>query len=140
MQWKKVVNTLIPFKDKDNHVLYMELESMTYSKCDWVYHLLGLIQGAAAGLGFWVFGLPEPVFWAILCAFASIIPVVGTMVVWVPAGIIHMATGHVWQGLAILRYGALFIGNIDNIFRFVLQKKFADVHPIDNRAGRNYRP
>jgi predicted PurR-regulated permease PerM len=57
------------------------------------------------------------------------VPVVGTTVVWVPIVIYLFATGKTGMGIGLLIYGAVLVGSVDNIFRFIWQKKFADVHP-----------
>jgi predicted PurR-regulated permease PerM len=65
----------------------------------------------------------------------SFLPVVGTAMVWIPAGIYIITAKTNWQGSGILIYGAVVITNIDNVFRFWLQKKFADVHPLVTVLG-----
>ena len=97
--------------------------------------LLAILQGICAGLGFWIFGLDEPWFWGVICGFMSFLPVVGTAMVWIPAGIYMLTANTSWQGSGILIYGAIVITNIDNVFRFWLQKKFADVHPLVTVLG-----
>jgi predicted PurR-regulated permease PerM len=54
----------------------------------------GLAQGVFAGVGFWISGLPQPAFFGAATALASLVPGVGTMLVWVPAGLFLVATGH----------------------------------------------
>jgi predicted PurR-regulated permease PerM len=41
-----------------------------------------------------------------------------------------LSTNQNWQGMGLLTYGVIVISNVDNVFRFVLQKKFANVHPL----------
>lgn len=72
--------------------------------------ITGLIQGALAGVGYWATGVPDPAFFGALTAVASLVPAVGTLLVWVPAGVYLMATGHVGRGVAELVYGALVVG------------------------------
>jgi len=91
--------------------------------------------GLLAGLGYWVFGLDEPWFWGAITGFMSFIPVVGTAAVWIPAGIYQLVNGETWQGWGILLFGLVIITNIDNVVRFALQKKFADVHPLITVLG-----
>jgi len=70
----------------------------------------GVIQGVFAGLGYWITGVPDPAFFGALTAVASIVPAVGTLLVWIPAGIYLMATGHVAAGVVELVWGALVVG------------------------------
>lgn len=123
------VNNYLPFTVENKSILGSELESQTLSNSIAV-PLIACIQGAAAGLGYWLFGIEEAVFWAVLTAFASILPLVGSTLIWAPAGILLLAMGNTWSGLGLLIYGAIVIINIDNVARFILQKRFADVHPV----------
>jgi predicted PurR-regulated permease PerM len=123
------VNNYLPFTEENKRILGHELESQTLSNAIGV-PLIAVIQGTAAGIGYWIFGIEEPVFWAALTAFASLLPLVGSTLIWAPAAIIIMATGDMWMGVGLLAYGAIVIINIDNVARFLIQKRFADVHPI----------
>ncbi len=72
--------------------------------------LTGLLQGVLAGLGYWMTGVPDPAFFGALTAVASIVPAVGTLLVWIPAGLYLMITGHTVAGIIELVYGALVVG------------------------------
>lgn len=123
------VNNYLPFTAENKRLLGDELESQTLSNAIGV-PLIAIIQGSAAGLGYWIFGVDEPVFWAALTAFASLLPIVGSTLIWAPASIVLMATDELWMGVGLLIYGFVVIINIDNVARFIIQKRFADVHPI----------
>ncbi len=123
------VNNYLPFEHENIDEMAKELESQTLSNAVGV-PLVGTIQGVAAGIGYWIFGLNEPVFWAAITAFTSLLPFIGTALIWVPASIFIMASGNLWAGLGLFTYGTLVIMNIDNVARFMIQKKFADVHPM----------
>jgi predicted PurR-regulated permease PerM len=78
----------------------------------------GLAQGAFAGLGFLVTGVPEPAFFGAATALASLIPGVGTLLVWVPTGIFLIANGHVAKGVLMMVWGAvLVVGVSDYVIR-----------------------
>jgi len=74
----------------------------------------GLVQGALATLGYWVFGVPEPAFLGAATAVASLLPTVGTMLVWIPAGVFLLATGHAAKGVAELAYGLLVVVGVSD--------------------------
>lgn len=76
-----------------------------------------LIQGSLMTLAFWVLGLPSPLFWGVVTAFCSLIPVVGTALVWVPAAIALLVQHHWWRALILVAWGAGFVGLVDNIVR-----------------------
>jgi predicted PurR-regulated permease PerM len=130
--WRSITDMIVyysPYKKENSELLAKELISQTYSNVLGA-PLLAIIQGIFAIIGFSVFGLNEPVFWGIMCGFLSFFPFVGSALIWVPAGIIQLSMAEQWQGIGILIYGAVVITNIDNVFRFVIQKKIANVHPL----------
>ena len=82
--------------------------------------VVALVQGALGGLIFWALGIRAPLLWAALMAVLSLLPVVGTGLVWVPVALYFLVTGAVWQGLLLIAYGVLVIGLVDNVLRPVL--------------------
>ena len=79
--------------------------------------LTALLQGVLGAIGFAIFGLPSPVVFGAIMAFLSLLPVGGTALVWVPAGIVLLAQGAAGRGLGILAWGALIVGLADNWFK-----------------------
>jgi predicted PurR-regulated permease PerM len=80
--------------------------------------LTGLAQGLLAGIGYWATGVPQAAFFGALTAVASLLPGVGTLLVWVPAGVYLIFTGHTVAGVAELIYGAVVVvGVSDSILR-----------------------
>jgi predicted PurR-regulated permease PerM len=78
----------------------------------------GLVQGLLAGVGFWITGVPKPVFLGIATAIASLVPVFGTPLVWVPAGLYLFAIGHPTMAGILLLWGALLVvGFSDYVIR-----------------------
>ena len=68
-------------------------------------------------------GIGAPLLWAVVMAFLSLLPVVGAGLVWLPVALYFLATGAVWQGLALIAYGTLVIGLVDNFLRPILVGK-----------------
>lgn len=126
---KNRIIRMFPYKEENAELFAKELVSQTYSNVIGA-PLLAIIQCIFAIVGFYIFGLNEPIFWGIICGVLSFIPFVGTALVWVPAGLVQLSVAETWQGIGLLIYGAVVITNVDNVFRFVLQKKIADVHPL----------
>lgn len=71
----------------------------------------------------------------ILAGFASILPIIGTGLIWLPIAIYELAQGNTWQGITLILWGILFLGTIDNVIRLLLARKIADVHPIVSVLG-----
>lgn len=82
--------------------------------------LVGLAQGTVGGIVMAVLGVPNALLWAVVMGFASLLPAVGTGLVWVPASLYLFATGDVWQGVVMALAGMLVIGSIDNVLRPIL--------------------
>ena len=80
-------------------------------------------QGALGGLIFWVLDIQGPVMWGVLMAFLSLLPAVGASLIWGPVAIYFLATGAVWQAVALTAYGVCVIGLVDNVLRHVLVGK-----------------
>lgn len=85
--------------------------------------LVAMAQGALGGLAFWFLDIHAALLWAVLMAFMSLVPAVGASLVWVPVAIYLLASGAVWQGVALFLYGVLVISLIDNILRPILVGK-----------------
>jgi predicted PurR-regulated permease PerM len=87
-----------------------------------VYGLLitAITQGVLAGVGYWVVGLAAPVLLGALTAILSIVPLVGTAIVWVPVGIYLLSVGLVWKGIIMLTWGAVLVHPADQVLRPIL--------------------
>lgn len=92
--------------------------------------ILAVAQGVIALIGYLIFGVGNAVFLGLLTGVASVVPVLGTMLVYVPVAIYQLATGEVFNGIAMTIYGFVLIGGIDNVLRFTILRKLADIHPL----------
>jgi predicted PurR-regulated permease PerM len=128
------VMKLLPVGQADLSKFTEELKAQTFSNVLGA-PVLATLQGLVAALGYWIFGINEPLFWGVITGFFSFIPMVGGALIWLPSAILLYTTGHEYHALALLVYGILVISMIDNVLRFVLQKKFADVHPLITVMG-----
>lgn len=79
--------------------------------------LIGVIQGAAAGVAFWAAGVPGPAFWGTVMAVLSVIPALGAALVWIPTVIYLFLTGHTAAGIGLLLWCALVVSTVDNFLR-----------------------
>jgi predicted PurR-regulated permease PerM len=125
---EKSLDKNIPMDSDDIQMLGDELKAQTYSNAIGA-PLLALVQGIFAWIGYMIFGIQDAFFWGMMTGFFSFIPFVGSALIWGPAAIYQFTYGASWQGIGIIAFGILVIGTVDNIFRFVFQKQFADVHP-----------
>jgi predicted PurR-regulated permease PerM len=86
-------------------------------------------QGIAGGIGLWIAGI-SPVFWATMMAFTSLIPAVGTALVWVPAAGYLLLEGNWGKALFLVVWSALVVGSIDNFLRPMLMKGEGQISSI----------
>jgi predicted PurR-regulated permease PerM len=124
----------LPFSNSKIKMFGSELKAQTFSNAIGV-PLIALVQGVFAFVIYYLTGLPEAAFWGILTGFSSVIPIVGTGIIWLPAALYLFAIGHIWQGAVVVAWSALVMGSMDNVIRFVLAKKMADVHPVVTVLG-----
>jgi predicted PurR-regulated permease PerM len=93
------------------------------------------VQGSLVGLSFWLFGIPEPLFYGLVAIFASFLPIVGSAIIFVPGAIYAFITGNTAGGTGMLLVGYIVIINIDNVLRLVISKKLGDAHPLITLLG-----
>ncbi|MFZ4863171.1 AI-2E family transporter [Sphingobacterium sp. Mn56C] len=132
VHYKKMENYIanaIPFSLKSKMEVWHEVDLMVRSNALGI-PILGLCQGLVAMFGYWFFGVDNFVLWGILTGISSIVPVLGTMTIYVPLCVVVLATGNTVNGLGLLAYCFLLVGSIDNILRFTILKKLGDVPPM----------
>jgi predicted PurR-regulated permease PerM len=91
---------------------------------------VGLAQGVLNGAALAVLRVPSALLLGVATAFCSLIPIVGTMLVWLPAAIFLMVTGHVWKGAILILWGSAVVGTIDNIIRPLVLGSRVELHPL----------
>jgi predicted PurR-regulated permease PerM len=92
---------------------------------------VALGQGVFLGIGFWFVGVRSPVLWGMIGGLASIIPVAGAPLVWVPAVVGFLVMGAYGKALILALWGSLIVGSIDNILRpFVVSGSGDKQHPL----------
>ncbi len=85
--------------------------------------VVAIVQGALGGLMFWFLGIQAPLLWGVVMAFLSLLPAVGTAMVWGPVAIYFLFTGAIMQGVILMAFGVLVIGLVDNVLRPILVGK-----------------
>jgi predicted PurR-regulated permease PerM len=85
--------------------------------------VVAIVQGVLGGLIFWILGVRAPVLWGALMAVLSLLPAVGSALVWLPVAIYFLVTGAIWEGIVLIAFGVLVIGLVDNVLRPVLVGK-----------------
>ncbi len=124
----------IPLKDENTLLLRRETNSLVYSNAIGI-PLIALLQGLLGLIIYIILGVNEPMFWFIVTCLASMIPVVGAALAYVPVAILLFANGMNVKGIVMLAYGFGVISTLDSLFRFWLQKKIGDIHPLITAFG-----
>jgi predicted PurR-regulated permease PerM len=79
--------------------------------------VIGIVQGALGGLGLAVAGIPGAAFWGTIMVVLSIIPGIGTALIWVPAVIYLLISGATTAGIGLAIWSAGVVGTVDNVLR-----------------------
>jgi predicted PurR-regulated permease PerM len=106
----------LPLTDADKQRMVGKFVSVTRATLKGTI-LIGVAQGLLGGVAFWAVGIDGAIFWATVMTVLSIIPGIGSALVWVPAAIILMTTGEIWRGVALALFCALIVGSVDNVLR-----------------------
>ncbi|MEA4857296.1 MAG: AI-2E family transporter [Solidesulfovibrio sp.] len=111
---------LLPLSTDQENRIFRQLDDVAKSVILGAF-VIALAQGAAGGLGLFIVGV-QPFFWGCMMGFASLIPVVGTAIIWLPVSLYLMLTGQ-WQwGLFLIGWGAVVVSSIDSIIRPILMQ------------------
>ena len=110
---------LVPFDESIQEDMVRESRDLIFASVA-VALVIALLQGALGGLAFTVGGISSPIFWAVLIAFFSLVPVVGSALIWVPAALFLAFTGHWGRAIAVVVICGGVAGVADNIVRPLL--------------------
>lgn len=128
------LSSLIPMKNINKKETIEKINVMVKSNAIGI-PMIALLQGLISWVGYMFFGVPNAFLAAFLTGLCSIVPIVGTTVVWVPMAIYFAVLGLWGKAIGLLVFGTICISQSDNLFRFILQKKLADTHPLITIAG-----
>ncbi len=126
---EKFLDGFIPLKEENVDLLGKETKMMIRANAIGI-PVLAIVQGIIATLGYWIFGVEDYALWGFLTGIFSMVPIVGTAVIWVPVTAYLFATDQTGHAIGLLIYSLVLITNIDYVVRLTLLKKFMDVHPL----------
>jgi predicted PurR-regulated permease PerM len=106
----------LPMEDAEERQLLEKFRSVTRATLKGTA-VIGLLQGALAGVALAVAGVPSAMFWGALMVVLSVFPGIGIGLVWVPASIVLVANGHTVEGVLLAAFCGLIVGSIDNVLR-----------------------
>jgi len=119
----------LPLQDHDERRILEKFTSVTRATLKGTA-VIGILQGGLAGFAFWVVGIPSSVFWGAIMTVLSIIPGIGTALIWGPAAIILAASGHIAKAAGLAVFCAIVVGSVDNVLRPKLVGKDTQMHEL----------
>jgi predicted PurR-regulated permease PerM len=117
-----------PLKNNYDMEIFRKFRAVSYTVFVSTF-ITAAAQGVIGAIGFIIIGLPA-FFAGILMGFLSLLPYIGSAFIYVPVGVYLLLIGEVWKGIFLLAWGAIVIGNTDNILRGYMIKGKAQVNPI----------
>lgn len=133
-QFIESLYSYLPLHPENISIIGHDIKSIVKSNAIGI-PIIAILQGFVALLGFYMFGVPNPWFWFVVTTIGSMIPFIGTALGVVPVVILLYSTGQNWEATAMLIYGIAIVGSTDNVFRVVVQKRLADIHPLITLIG-----
>ncbi len=130
------IERILPLKDKYRKHVFKKFNDMAYAV---IYGsiIIAVIQGTLGGIGFFIFGVPSPLLWGVVMVFASLIPYVGSSIIWFPAALVLIFNGYlntetsmIIKGVLLMLYGIFIVGTIDNILKPKIIGDKSGLHPV----------
>ena len=110
---------MLPLGDEREHFLLSKFAEVSRATIKGTL-VVGIVQGTLGGIMFAILGIQSAIFWAVVMTILSVIPAVGSALIWIPAAIYLIANGMLIKGIVLIAFGALVIGMVDNILRPML--------------------
>jgi predicted PurR-regulated permease PerM len=115
----KKLMVLSPLPLEYEVVLFKKFKEISLATLYGIF-LTSIAQGIVGGIGFVIAGIPNALFWGTAIAVFSLVPMVGTSLIWFPASVVLIATGNIQAGVFLFLYGLLVVSTVDNFLRAFL--------------------
>jgi predicted PurR-regulated permease PerM len=123
------VRTTLPFAPAQQERIFTRL-GQTVNAVTYGIGITAVVQGVLAGILYWILGVPFPAFWGLLTAIVAPIPIGGTGLVWVPAGVYLILAQSLVRGVILLACGTLLVSTIDNVLKAYLISGRTQLPPL----------
>jgi len=121
------VQSLLPFSKEVENKIFKSSKEIT-SSVIYGQIIIGIIQGISAGIGFFIFQVPNALLLTLFASIAGIIPIIGTGIIWAPVVIYLFLTGNTFGAIGVLIFG-IFSSVIDNLLKPLFVSKRTTMHP-----------
>ncbi len=130
--WERIRSAILAYSPLENKLDKDIIKTLTVTIRSVVKGslVIAVCQGFAAGLGFWLLGLPNPAVWGLMAVFAALIPFFGTMIIVFPASLYLFFISSPIAGIVLFLWGALIVSSLDNILRPILMEREVKIHPF----------
>ena len=125
----KFISDNSPLEEKYTGALFARIKTSVSSVIKGSL-IVALVQGIVSGIGFWIFGVPNPALWGGFAAVAALVPTLGTSLVMLPMILFLLFTGSIPNAFGLLLWGFLAVSFIDNLLGPKLMSKGAHLHPL----------
>ena len=132
--FERLVKSSAPLKKANVNLLGEKIQKMVIANAIGI-PVVAVGQGLVALIGYLIFGAPSAVLLFALTCVASMLPIVGAAIVYVPVCIFMIAEGNIGPGLGLAAYCLIAVGLTDNLLRFTLLKKLENIHPLNTVFG-----
>jgi predicted PurR-regulated permease PerM len=130
----ETTRSYLPFSPENADYLRQRFHSVTEAALLGIA-LTALVQGTIIGVAFHVVGLPNALFWGMVTGIVSVLPVVGSAIVWLPGVLVLIFSDRFGGAVALALIGGLGAANIDNIVRLIVFKRVSNIHPMVTLVG-----
>lgn len=128
------IRPYIPFSTANTEKLVKRFRDVTVSTIIGT-GVTSFLQGALVAAGFWVTGLPNAIFWGVVTMMFAILPVVGSGLVWAPGVLALVLQQDYGRAVGLGLWGAIVVGNVDNLIRPIVFRRWAQIHPLVTLVG-----
>lgn len=119
----------IPLRDSNMELIGKEVKTSVLSNAIAI-PLIAIIQGIVGLIGYLIIGINEPFLWFAATCITAMLPIVGAAIIYVPLTLMLLVQGETGKGIAMGLWGFVLIGLVDNLFRFLINKKIGNIHPL----------
>ena len=133
MLWRRV-RAFIPFSSEGSDHLAERFMSVTEAAIVGIV-VTAIAQGLTVGLGVWIVGLPNPPLWGVMTAVVSVLPILGSALVWVPGVAVLLLAERPGAALTLGLIGGLVASNVDNVIRPIIYRRVSGLHPMAGLLG-----
>ena len=126
IEWIKKIT---PLRKENQYYIFNHANQVTRALIIGIF-FTALIQGFMGGLGFFIFGIPNAVFWGVVMMFLAILPFVGPYFAYIPASLFLMYKGNILAGAGLLIYSLILVSYLDDVIRSRIVRFKMKIHPL----------